>query len=99
MQIAVDRTAEMLAYQLGRLEIELEATDQVDVESVEIIEQRFESEPCPLRDAAAQSLAAPFVTEVVQSDAIVWLRYLDRRRVGCRAIQSRHELARRVREI
>ena len=87
MQIAVDRAAIVLPDQLRRLELELEAADQVDVQRIEIAEQRLESEPVPRRHAAGQSLAASLVAVVAQLDAIVRVRHRDRRRVRRGATQ------------
>src|SRR6476469_6007551 len=99
MQVTVDRPAKVLAYQLRRLEVQLEAADQVDVERIEIAEQRLEPEPAPLRNAARQSLAASRVAQVVEHDAVVWLGNLDRRGVWRGVIHRCDELTRRVGQI
>src|SRR2546423_6609107 len=99
MKIAVDGPAEMLSYELGSFEIQLEPADQVDVECVQIAEKRFQTQPAPARDAAAQPLAATLVTQVVQGDAIVLVGHFDRHRVGGSAVESGNELPRRLSEI
>src|SRR6266550_8134443 len=99
MKIAVDGAAEMLSYELCSLEIELEPADQVDVERVQIAKKRFQTQPAPAWDAAAQPLTATFVTQVVQCDAIVLVRHFDRHGVVGNAVESGDELSRRLREI
>src|SRR6186997_3437963 len=99
MEVAVDRTAKVLANQLCGLEIELEAADQIDVESVEIGEQRLESEPAPLRHTAAQSLAASLIALIVECDAIVGMRDLDGRRSRRDVLQMRDEISRLRRKV
>src|SRR6266446_3566519 len=99
MQIAIDRTAEVLPDELRSFEIELEAADQVDVERVQIRQQRFQAQPTPGRDTTAQPLATALVGQVVQRYSIVRVRHLDRGGVGRSAIEPRHELAGGLREI
>ena len=99
MEIAVNRPAKVLSNQLRRLEVELEATDQIDVKRVEIGEQRFEPEPMPLRNAPAEHLATPLVALVMQHDAIVGVGDFDWRCSRRDAIQMRYEGARRVGEV
>src|SRR3990170_7293913 len=99
MKVAVDRTAEMLPHELRGLEIELEAADQIDVQRVQIREQRLETEPAPPRNAAGQPLASALSALVVERDTIVGVRDFDRRGARRRAVQLRYELARRVGEV
>src|ERR1700737_648844 len=56
VDVAVDRTGEILSNQLRRLEIELESADQIYVKRVEISQQRLEPEPAPTWHAAAELL-------------------------------------------
>ena len=82
MQVAVDRAAIVLSYELCRLELELEAADHVDVQRVEIAEQRLEPEPAPRRNATGESLASTLVAVVTQLDAIVRVGHCNRCRIG-----------------
>ena len=94
MEVAVNRSAEMLPYELRRFEIELEPADEIDVERVETGEQRLESEPMPARDASAQHFTAALVALVIEYDAVVGIWHLDRRRSGSYVIQMRDEITR-----
>src|SRR5882672_11574663 len=99
MQIAVDRTAKVLPDELRGFKIELEAADQVDVERIQIGQQRFQAQPTPGRDTTAQAFATALVAQVVERHPIVRVRDLDRGCVGRGAIEPRHELAGGLREI
>src|SRR5258706_11672998 len=99
MQIAVDRTAEVLPDELRSFEIQLEAADQVDVEPVQIGQQRFQAQPPPGRYTPAQPFTTALVAQVVERHSIVRVRHLDRGCVGRSAIEPRHELAGGPREI
>src|SRR2546423_5029784 len=99
MNVAVDRTAEMLSNQLRRLQVELEPADQIDVECVEIGEQRLEAEPAPTRHASTELFAAPLVALVVHDDSVVGMRHFDRSCSRSSSLEGSDKLARRVREI
>src|SRR5256885_9952922 len=98
MEIAVDRAAEVLAYELRNFEVELEPTDQIDVQRIESDEQWLEAEPVPPGNAAAQELTPSLVALVVKTDAIVRVGHLDRGHSRRQAIESRHEIACCLRE-
>ena len=74
MEVEVDRSVKVPANQLQRLQFELESADQVDVQRVEVAEQRPESEP---RSMAARRPAG-FRSEVRRSSTRCardcWLR-------------------------
>src|SRR6266404_5256623 len=99
MQIAVDWTTEVLPDELRSFKIELEAADQVDVERVQIGQQRFQAQPTPGRDTTAQPFTTALVGQVVERHSIVRVRHLDRGGVGRSAVEPRHELARGLREV
>src|SRR5262245_52213816 len=99
MQIAVDRTAIVLPNQLRRVQLELEATDHVDVQRIEIGEQRLEAEPVPWRYATGQSLAATLIAVIAQLHAVVLMRYGDGGCVRRGASQRADEAMRFVGEI
>src|SRR4030095_2425386 len=64
MQITVDRPAIVVANQLHGLELELEPTDHVDVQRINIGEQRLESEPVPWRHAGRETVGAALLAVV-----------------------------------
>src|SRR2546423_6794563 len=99
MEIAVDRAAEVLANELPNFEVDLDPTDQIDVQRVESDEQRLQAEPVPAGNAAAQELTPSLVALVVKTDAIVRVGHLDRRHSRRQAIEARHEIPRCLREI
>src|SRR5215211_3341985 len=99
MQVAVNRSLEVRANQLRGFEVELEAADQIDIESVESREQRLQSEPAPARDTSAQALAPALGALVVHRHAIVVMQDFNRGGVGRDLVELLHEAARPVNEI
>ena len=81
MQIAIDRSAEVGANELSGFQIELEAADQIDVESVQSCEQRLEAKPAPTRNSPGEPLAPAFFALVVQRDPVAVMRHFYRRPV------------------
>src|SRR5450759_1476381 len=99
MQIAVDRTAEVLPGQLSSLEVELEAADQIDVERVQVGQEGLQAQPAPFGDTPAQPLAAALVAQVVKRYTIVRVWHLDRRGVRGGPVEIGDELPGGLREV
>ena len=90
VQIAVDRTAKMLAEQLHRLEIELPAAQEVDVERVEPreVEHRLEASPASSRNAAGEESRCAARRCDSAARRVDWVRHLDQRGIGRGALAA-----------
>src|SRR2546423_1342565 len=89
----------MLSDELCGLEIELEAADEIDVQSVEIGEQGLEAEPVPLRDATSELLAPALITLVIEYDTIIRMRHLYWCGIWSSSIEMGDEITRGIREV
>jgi hypothetical protein len=67
----------MLAHELCRFEIHLEAADEVDVQRVHVAEQRGEPGPRPAWHSALQNFAAPLVIHIAKLHFVICVRPLD----------------------
>ena len=99
VEVAVDDALEVLPEQLRRLQVHLEARDEVHVQRVQLPEQRHEAGPGPSRHAAVQHLAAALAAVVEQLDPVVRVRHLDQRGVRRQARQRVEEVVRAHRQV
>src|SRR5687767_14016470 len=99
MHVAVDGSAEMRAYELCCLEVELEPADQIDVEGVGSREQWLQSKPATGRHTSRQPLTATFGAHILERHAIVGLRDFDQRSIAGDPIETAEKMSRSRSEI
>src|SRR4051812_45387291 len=78
MQVRIYEAREAASQQLRGLECQLETRNEIDIECIEVVNQRSELGPGPGRHAAAHLLAAPLGRLVAEGHPIVGLGHLDK---------------------
>src|SRR5207249_6722463 len=91
MQVGVHGARKAAPQELRRFEIHLESGNEVDVQRIEIADERPELGPGPGGHAAGHLLAAPLCRFVPQRDAIVGFWYLEKTCVVRRASECAEE--------
>ena len=94
MQVRVDEARKATSQQLGRLERHLETRDEVDVERVDVANQRTQLRPGPGGDAAAHLLAAPLRRFIAERHAVVGLGDFHKPGDGWHVVERANEFIR-----